>query len=435
MKILFVSFFFPPFNTIGAVRTGKTSKYFVSLGHKVRILTADNQALPACLPLELPESIVARTGWLHLGSQIKQWLIKRKTLKKSDKTDGQVGKIKEINIFVLLLKKIYKSIFRFPDPQIGWFPYAIFEGRMILRDWKPDIIFASSMPYTSLLIANRLSKEFHIPWVAEFRDLWVDNHYREYGPLRNWIDSKIEKRTLQSASGLVTVSEPAAEVLRSKYPQPCVVITNGFDPDDFDSKAKPSNEGSLKIVYTGSLYRGKRDPSNLFKAIESIGKEKEYVKVHFYGPNLDLVGDLARKYRCEANVEISDPIPYLESLKAQQQADILLLLLWNDPKEIGVFTGKLFEYLGARRPILAIGPSGNVASQTIMERNAGVVANDSETIAEHLKQWIKTKQRGVPIASPPEEAIRGFSRQEQAGKLAKFLEEIILKSRECRSRQ
>lgn len=431
MKIFFISFFFPPFNTIGAIRTGKMAKYLVSQGHEIRIISADDQPLPSCLLLELPDSLVSRTPWVHLGSQIKQRFRKDIGEKMSPETKNYGRRPKETNRTELLFfKKIYESLFRFPDSQVGWLPFAVRKGRKILKEWTPDIIFASAMPYTSLLVANRLSKEFQIPWVAEFRDLWVDNHYREYGPLRNWIDKKMENSTLQNSSGLVTVSEPAAEILRSKYTQPCVVIPNGFDPNDFQQGLSPSPEGPLKIVYTGSIYQGKRDPSILFKALDLLGDLKDFVRMEFYGPDLSLVGDLAKHYGCEENLLIHEQIPYKESLVKQQQADILLLLLWDNPEEKGVFTGKVFEYLGARRPILIIGPEDNVASQTIIERRAGIVATDPEAIAEHLKIWIENKKKGIPIESPPEEATKGFTREEQARMLAEFLESIVLESRD-----
>jgi len=426
LRILFISYFFPPYNTIGAVRVGKTAKYLHRLGHQVRVLTATKQPLDDNLQVEIPGEQILRTDWMDVNSPLK-WLFKGKfnhIKGLSERPSSRKNKI------IAWGRGKYKTLTHCPDGQIGWYPYALSGGRKLLQDWRPDIIFASAMPYTSLLVANRLSKEFRIPWVAEFRDLWVDNHYREYGPLRNFIDTKIEKSILQCASGLVTVSEPAAEVLRSKYTQPCVVITNGFDPEDLQQGLSPSLEGRIKIVYTGRIYSYRQDPSGLFKALELLGNPKDSVRIEFYGPNLSEVRDLAKKYGCERNVFVNDPIPYKVSLIKQQQADVLLLLLWNDPSEKGVFTGKLFEYLGARRPILAIGLSDNVASQTIIERKAGVVSNNPSDIAEHLKIWIEQKRKGIPIESPPEEATKGFTREEQARKLAEFLESIVLESRD-----
>jgi len=428
MKILILSFHFPPFNAIGALRPGKTAKYLYRNGHEIMIVTADKQNLYKNLAIEVPTELVSYAKWLDVDAMIKKIFGYRyKNLKQNSERGSLQGK--KISDLVLWFRRQYRSFFHIPDGQIGWYPYAVSTGREILRKWQPDIIFASAMPYTSLLVAKKLSQKFGVPWVAELRDLWVDNHNREYGSLRNWLDAKMERRTLETASGLVTVSEPLAEKLRLKYSQPCVVIPNGFDPDDYDIGAKSTDRGTLKIVYTGGVHRGKQNLSSLFKALECLREKKNSVAVQFYGTNLGFVEDLARQYRCCENVEVHAPIPYKESIRAQQKADILLLLLWNDPSEKGIFTGKFFEYLGAKRPILAIGPSDNVAAQTIIERRAGVVSNEPDTIAESLKMWIEKKQKGIPIESPPEEATNGFTREEQAKKLAEFLEQVLEVSR------
>lgn len=430
LRILIVTGCFPPTNVIGAVRTGKMAKYLLLEGHEVKVLTPDRQSPTDSLSLEVPASAIIRTKWLDSDKLVKVVLGKDidQKAKQAMLRNSELGRKTSKRLTLSYFSRIYQALVRFPDKYIGWYPWAISAGKRLLKDWKPDIIYASAVPYTSLLVAKKLSQQFGTPWVAELRDLWVDNHYREYGPLRNWLDAKMEKRTLETASGLVTVSEPLAEKLRSKYSQPCVVVPNGFDPDDYDNEMKPE-EGSLRIVYTGSFYQGKRDPSSLFKALHLLGENKDSVNVHFYGPSLGIAVDLAKKFGCEGNVEVHAPVSHKESLRSQQKADILLLLLWNDPSEKGVFTGKLFEYLGARRPILAIGPSDNVAAQTIIERGAGVVSNEPETIADYLKMWIEKKQKGIPIESPPEEATKGFTREEQANKLAEFLEQVLEESR------
>jgi hypothetical protein len=120
-------------------------------------------------------------------------------------------------------------------------------------------------------------------------------------------------------------------------------------------------------------------------------------------------------------VEVRAPIPYKESLKAQREADVLLLLLWTDPRERGVYTGKLFEYIGARRPILAVGSLDCVAAELIMDRQAGVVMNDPGEIAAQLRLWIQMKDEAKAIPDVSEESMVGISREEQVGVLEKFL--------------
>ncbi|MCS6841315.1 MAG: hypothetical protein NZ701_11090, partial [Roseiflexus sp.] len=113
-----------------------------------------------------------------------------------------------------------------------------------------------------------------------------------------------------------------------------------------------------------------------------------------------------------------------EALAQQRAADVLLLLLWNDPRERGVYTGKLFEYLGARRPILGIGPAGNVAADLIRERRAGLVSADPAEVAGQLVRWLDAKERGS-IPDLPEAVAAGLSRADQTRRLEAFLERLV----------
>jgi hypothetical protein len=256
--------------------------------------------------------------------------------------------------------------------------------------------------------------------------LWVDNHYYPYSEKRRRLEERLEKKVLASANGLVTISEPLAEVLKRKYNKPTVVVTNGFDPTDYPTDSDvPYREGCLRIVYTGMIYRGKRDPSPLFEALQRMGKAAKAVQFAYYGAYFQIIQEAATRHHVEHLVEINEPVPYQESLKVQTQADILLFLSWNDPGEQGVYTGKLFEYIGSRRPILGIGSTNNVAAELIYNRNAGVVLNDPDKIVEQLHQWMQLKQQTGNIPHLPKSATIGLSREEQTKVLENFLKEMV----------
>jgi hypothetical protein len=426
MKVLFVSFRFPPYNSIGAVRTGKTAKYLEKFGYEVHVLTAENQELEGNLKTEITKKSITRTSWFNVNMPLRKILFNKYNITRdlSERKEKHRNKA----MFLSYCANLYKNIFHFPDAQIGWYPYAVTRGKEIIRRNNFDIIYASAGPYTSFLIAATLSKSAGIPWVAEFRDLWIDHHNRQFGPIRNSLEGILERKTIATASGLVTVSQPLADILKAKYSQPTAVITNGFDPNDYKSEFTPAPGCCMRLVYTGSVFQGKQDPSPLFEAIGKLGEESANLHVDFYGDRLSFVKDMAEKFDCSYNVSVHSRVSYEESLKNQQTADILLFLLWNDPDEKGIFSGKLFEYLGARRPVLAIGPVENVASQAIIERKAGIVLNDPEEIAKQLKAWIKMKKGNGRIDSPPDNATWGFTREDQTKKLAGFLEFIIRES-------
>lgn len=416
MKILLISYFFPPYNVIGAVRTGKLAEYWLNQGHDVRVISAKDQPLTASLPMLFPQDKVEYTRWVNVNALPEIVLGGRAKVAKQGFLSG--------NSLLGRLGSIYKTWLNFPDGQIGWYPFAVKAGEKLIREgWKPDLIYASAHPLTSLLIAKRLSSKHDVPWVAEFRDLWTDNQYYQFPAWRKWFEKKIERYTLSTISAAVTVSEPLADALRNKVQVPVATILNGFDPTDYSKiTGQIFSKNTLNIIYTGMVYAGKQDPSPLFAALKKI-EHSDKVRIYFYGRYLREVEHLADQYGVRHLITVSDSVPYNQSIQIQMQCDVLLLLLWNDKSERGVYTGKLFEYFGARHPILAIGSEDGVAAELIQSRNAGVISNDPVKLAKQLEQWVMSKMSGEDVFTLPEEVNAGLTRVEQFSQLDSFLTE------------
>jgi hypothetical protein len=255
----------------------------------------------------------------------------------------------------------------------------------------------------------------------------VDHHYYGQPGWRRAAEGRLERRVLSSAAGFVTVSGPLAETLRGKYGKPTAVVLNGYDASDFPSApaAVPYDSGRIRILYTGAAYAGRQDPTPLFAALRQLGPLADRVRVSFYGPYLGAVAEAADRCGVSGLVEISAPVPYEQSLRMQCESDILLLLLWTDAAERGVYTGKLFEYVGARRPVLAVGRGDNVAAEFVRGRGVGVVSDDPERIADHLRGWLAQKEAEGVVRETPAAAAAGVSREEQARVLEKFLFEVL----------
>jgi glycosyltransferase involved in cell wall biosynthesis len=168
-------------------------------------------------------------------------------------------------------------------------------------------------------------------------------------------------------------------------------------------------------------------PHALFAALQRLGSRAGQVRVAFYGWGVQGMVSImseAQRYGVAHVLEMKDAVPHQEALGLQRAADVLLLLLWNDPRERGVYTGKLFEYLGARRPILGIGPADNVAADLIRERQAGMVSADPDEIAGQLIRWLDAKECGG-IPDLPASVAAGLSREEQTRRLEWFLIQIV----------
>ena len=414
MRILIVSYYFFPFNTIASVRITKLAEYWYAKGHDVFVLTANNLPVPSGLATSFPQDNVIATGWLNVNALPEKMMGgKSKVSSKGFETKSN---------FLRSLGSLYKDIINIPDGQIGWLPYATRAGNeLISKGWKPDLIYASALPITTFFVASRLAKKFSIPWIAEYRDLWTDNHNYKPPIWRRLLNLLLEKKLLKSAAGAITVSRPLANLLSQKTNIPTEVVMNGFDPKDYSEvKANYFSSEKLNIVYTGMIYPEKQDLSLLFKALSEFNL-KDQVRIHFFGRYLGYVSSLAKNYNLENIVNISEPVPYKVSTSIQKSADVLLFLTWNDKNNTGILTGKIFEYFGARRPIFAIGSEIGIAGEMIMDRKAGVLAQDTEEIKKLLNGWIKQKINNKKIPDLPIKTTKGLSRYEQFSVLDQFL--------------
>lgn len=423
LKILFISYFFPPYNAIGAVRTGKMVKRLLDAGHDVRVVSATRQGLPQTLQIQIPEGVVNYTDWVDVDMIVTRALGKKAVTKVKSAGAAPTSKMKWPSRMVSMVGRFYVSWMHVPDRYIGWFFFARKACQQIIDEgWRPDVIYASATPYTALMVAASAGRRNDIPWVGELRDLWTDNPYAHHRALSRWL----ERRTLRTAAALVTVSEPLAQVLADKYPSSCHVIMNGFDAEDF-VRSVPKTDTSraesrrLKIVYTGQLYAGRRDPTVLLQALALDRTLASQVDVVFYGPNLAWVAKLATEYGVQAAVRIHEPVTRMEAIRAQQQADVLLLLTWDDPRERGVLTGKLFEYIGAGRPILVLGHVEGDAASLVCGEGFGVASNDPVEVAAFMKALLSDTTTRATYERAFHERAGLYERQAQVERLVDVL--------------
>lgn len=438
MKILIVSWYFPPSNTMGALRVGKLAGYLLSRGHDVRVLSARDVPRPQNLRQEFPEDRVVRTRWLdvnRLPRAAAQWRRRRSkdaragTRPASGREAGPNSDRKPQGgatnaSLASRLGALYANALNLPDAYVGWIPYAAAAGRRLVRSNRPELIFASGPPFTGLVVGHILARSCRLPWVAEFRDRWADDPYYPPPPWRHGLEKMLERRLARSAAALVTVSAPWAADYRQKYGKPTETIYNGFDPNDFGAPGGGAPEPDLlRIVHTGRIYPGRRDPSPLFRAIRLMNGARR-VRMAFYGAEDSQVMPLAEAHQVADLVEIHPHVPYDQSLAAQREADVLLFMQWNDPREQGNVPGKLFEYLAVRRPILGLGLEVGVPASIIRDRSAGLFSNDPGEIAAQISAWIDKKRQEGRIGPLPEAVRAGFARDEQFGRLETLLAEF-----------
>ncbi len=424
-NVLIVSYDYPPVNTIGALRIGKFVKYLPEFGWEPIVLTVnENKALSLSLSIEPVDAITVRTPYFSVLSTVTESLADRNEI--PNKTCRHVCRNvcrKVIHRLACIISNI-PLVRAIPLNGIGWLPYGIRSGKQTIRSKQIDILFSSSNPPVCHIIASRLCKRTKIPWVAEFRDLWSLSHYNKLRGLSSLCQRRIEKLIIHNSRCLVTVSEPLAKDLEELHSKEVLTITNGYDEEDFLGEV--SLISKFTITYTGKVYYSWQDPTPLFQALSEMKRERSIsvddVEVRFYGINVDeTISPLIQEYSLQDVVKIYGLVPYRESLMRQRESTLLLLLTWNNPVDKGIYTGKVFEYLGAGRPILAIGLNGQVVDELLTKTGSGIVVNKVEEIKDILRNWIyefKTNGEIKLYYSPKLEVIRQYTRREQAKQLA-----------------
>jgi glycosyltransferase involved in cell wall biosynthesis len=436
MKILIVSWYFPPVNSIGAVRVGKFARYLVERGHDIGVVAGSNWRLPETTPVDFPLQRVAYAKARDINAPLT-WASQLLAMLRGNRNESGAGAGSDAagpaaaasgRSRLQRLTDTYMTLTNIPDLRVGWYPDAVRQGMRLCRDWRPDIIFSSAPHHTASLVACRLAARLGVPWVSEIRDRWADDNYADFPSWRHAMDEKLERFVLGRAKGIVAVTEPWREFYARKYGKPTEVAHNGYDPLDFpfDPAARAENDSRhVSIVYTGGIYPGRRDPTALFEALKRLGPEAEQFRVQFYGTSPGDVWPIADRVGVRNLVEVLPPVPYAQSIRVQWNADVLLLLQWNSPREEGVCPGKLFEYLASLRPILGIGYEQGVPAGFVRERNAGIFANDPDLIASHLRRWAAEKKQHGVVLRLPATVREGLARNLQYERIERFLGTLL----------
>lgn len=421
-RLLLISFYFPPQAWIGAQRPYGLAKYLVRYGWKPVILTA-RVAGRHC-----PEMEIIETGYTDVIAVVKAKFGFSPIRDMHEQLGITVSKNYSYPSLKSKLIKYIKEAVAFPDEQIGWYNHAIKAAKVLLKNEKVDAMISTSYPVTSHLIARRLKHEFGIPWAADLRDLWTQNHYYSKSPIIKYFERKMELKTLSDADILVTAN-PQTNVLADLHRHKKIVcVTNGYDEEQFaETTFKLSDK--LSLTYTGVLYNGKRDPSMLFRVLGRLISEKmierDLIEINFFGCADRWLRDEVEKYGLSAIVKVYGAISRDEALRKQRESQILLLLLWDNANEERIFPGKVFEYLGTRRPIVAFGGTGGVVCDLLEKTKAGRFARDEETLREVILDYYREFLETGTLMSRRDGECLNYTHDFMAKRYSDILTEMI----------
>jgi glycosyltransferase involved in cell wall biosynthesis len=300
---------------------------------------------------------------------------------------------------------IYRTIaacLTYPDGEKGWKRFAIQEARQLLDTSDIDVLLSSSPPVTSHVIAHELKKKYELPWIADLRDLWSQNHNYGYGAFRKVLDERLERRILSRADFLTTVSPVWAEKLKRLHKRATVcTIHNGFDSNVLE-RSQTELSPKFLITYVGGIYHTKQDPVRLFVSLKELIAngliQPEDVEVKFYGSEYAWLQTEIEKYGLSLLVKQYGQIPKNTAIDKQRESQLLLFLNWEDHREKGLYAQKIYDYLSAQRPILSLGGSGNdVIEQLLDETKAGEYCTTIEEANDALAKFYREYKRSGKV--------------------------------------
>jgi hypothetical protein len=278
------------------------------------------------------------------------------------------------------------------------------------------------------LIAEKLKQKHQIKWLADFRDPWSDVYYQNEFKQQSFAKKKnlkIENSVLKNADCVLTVSNSLKKDLEKKS-QNVKVITNGFD-DEVVSEEKHVLDTEFTISYIGLLPK-QSNPKLLFEVLGKISSQnsdfKKDLKLNFIGDISEDVKVEIEKHNLIANSNFMGYVSHQTAIDYQNKSQVLLLLIPNVKKAEGILTGKLFEYLTAKRPILAIGPENADLSEILENTNAGVVIgydNETKLTSEIERLYHQYKNGSLEVDS---KNIAQYHRKNLTKELAQILKNL-----------
>lgn len=428
-RILLVSGFFPPYSPLGAVRAPALVSHWLREGHEVRVVAIENPAVTGMLASPLPPEHVAYVPFTPPGRVIEGLVaaLRRRRDGGGTESAARPSPVPDRPPRLAALRNFYRQAVQFPDRYRTWVRPAVDAGLRLAKDWQPDLIYSSSPPHSGHIVARRLASRLRVPWIAELRDTWANNPYSDAPRPIEWAQTIYANATLRHASAAVLLTRTAEAETRAALSCPTVVSYNGFLEEDFAGLEAPAplDPERLTILHAGVIYAGRRDPVALFQALAILGPRRHGIRVKFYHDLMDAVARRAERLGVLDCVELCAPVPRKEILAIERAADVLLLCRWADPRDDGVIPGKLFEYIGARRPILAVGSTTGEAAEIVRAGPFGLVSNAPMEIAEQLMAWMEAKRAaGGRLPDLPEAPTRRYLREAQFRRIDPLIAEL-----------
>jgi glycosyltransferase involved in cell wall biosynthesis len=426
-KVLIITYYWPPSGGAGVQRTLHFAKYLGDYNCIPYVLTVDptyasypvkDESLKASVPENLNISYTKSFEALNILSAIAG----------KDKVPYGGFTNQKKSSFVQDVLKWIRGNFFIPDARIGWVKYATKKAAELIREHQIDCILISSPPHSSQLIGLNLKKEFpHLKWIADLRDPWTDIYYYKELLHTDWAkkkDRSLEKKVLERADAALVVSSYIKYAFAEKSLKVNVdkihVLPNGYDESDFEVSGK-KNSDKFYITYVGTMADSYK-PSVFFEALAKVIQQNNIEHLVFRFVGSVPVSIKEKLNELGINSEFIGHVAHQEAVRYMLSTNLLLLVIPDAPGAEGILTGKLFEYLGAGKRIVGIGPSNGDAATILKECQAGRMfdRNDKTGLFDFLSDEINN-DRSSQINS---NEVKKYTRRQLTNQLSTIISNL-----------
>ncbi|PKP25562.1 MAG: glycosyl transferase family 1 [Bacteroidetes bacterium HGW-Bacteroidetes-2] len=423
-KVLIITYYWPPAGGPGVQRWLKFVKYLRDFDIEPVVYIPENPHYPLqdlSLNNEIPNGITL------LKSPIKEpyFLAKIFSKKKTKEISSGIINTKKPSILEKLFLWIRGNVF-IPDARIFWVKPSVTYLTKYLEEKNIDTIITSGPPHSLHLIGLQLQKKLAIKWIADFRDPWTSIGYHHKLRLTNSSKKKherLEAKVLQSADIILVTSPTTKKQFQVLTDKPIEVITNGFDKEIVTSKYLDTK---FTISHIGSLL-SERNPEFLWRILfQLIEENKDFAKdfeLQLAGVVSEEVLTSLRLFGIDKNVRKLGYITHKEALFLQQKSQVLLLIEIDSIETRAIIPGKIFEYMAANRPILAIGPRESDMEEIIKSTKTGCFFdyNKEVELKETLLNWYDAFKKNKLFLNSV--GVEAYSRKNLTEKLSLVLKD------------
>ncbi|HUV86587.1 MAG TPA: glycosyltransferase [bacterium] len=416
--VLFLSYFFPPMGGGAVLRALKFVKYLPAFAWRPLVVAGAGgyHAYDASLLEELPAE--AEVIWAGRGRDFEDGAeVARAFARRRPGFFAKAGRKAALTA---------RRFFSFPDVYARFARPATRAARRLLQRSPVKLIFSTAPPFTSHVAAAALAREAGVPLILDYRDAWADNPFAAFPTaFHRRRARRAEGRVLEQAAAVVAVTSGMADAFRRRLGEnvPARFVPNGYDEADFEG-AEVAPAGPFTVAYAGQFYPG-RMPWTFLRAASAFAAKRRLsgddFRVLFLGPMPRAVR--AGMDRYGVRVEATGLLSHGDAVRAVRAADVNLLIIGSQPGAGATLTGKIFEYLRAGRPILALVPPDGEAAALVEEFGAGaVVEPDDAQGAEAALARLYDGRSTAPGAVPA--GLARFERRNLAAQLAALFDDV-----------